>query len=365
MQILVLAKRQYTGKDLIDDRYGRLFELPERLQRRGHDVRGITLSYRARPEASYVSPEGVRWQSLNALPVGLVRYDVYTQGILGNWRPDVIWASSDALHAILGRRLAARFRVPYVVDLYDNYESFALTRFPGLWRGLREACRDAAGVTVVTRALQTMVAQDYVPHGPVTVVGNGVDPGVFHPRDLSASRRRLGLPEQGQIIGTAGSITKHRGIDDLFRAFMQLAAGDPRLWLAVAGPGDGTAERYSHERVINLGRVAQQVVADLLCALDVAIVCNRDSAFGRYCYPMKLEEAIACDTPVVAAGVGDVPARLAFDDDSLYVPGDAHDLASKLAKRLATPQRASLVPATWSDLVPKLEHALEHAVAGR
>ena len=31
MKILFLAKRQYTAKDLLDDQFGRLFEIPKEL----------------------------------------------------------------------------------------------------------------------------------------------------------------------------------------------------------------------------------------------------------------------------------------------------------------------------------------------
>ena len=51
MRILVLTKRQYMGKDLLDDRFGRFRELPLELARLGHQVHGLCLSYRARNEA--------------------------------------------------------------------------------------------------------------------------------------------------------------------------------------------------------------------------------------------------------------------------------------------------------------------------
>jgi teichuronic acid biosynthesis glycosyltransferase TuaC len=40
MKILVLTKRQYMGKDLLDDRFGRFRELPLELARLGHEVIG-------------------------------------------------------------------------------------------------------------------------------------------------------------------------------------------------------------------------------------------------------------------------------------------------------------------------------------
>ena len=50
MKILVLTKRRYMGKDLLDDRFGRFRELPLELARLGHQVRGLCLSYRPRNE---------------------------------------------------------------------------------------------------------------------------------------------------------------------------------------------------------------------------------------------------------------------------------------------------------------------------
>ena len=52
MRILVLTKRQYMGKDLLDDRFGRFRELPLALARLGHEIQGISLSYRRRAEGA-------------------------------------------------------------------------------------------------------------------------------------------------------------------------------------------------------------------------------------------------------------------------------------------------------------------------
>lgn len=367
MRILVLCKRQYTGKDLLDDRYGRLFELPAGLAARGHDVRGIAVSYARRSEGEFGGDgAGVRWWSANALPGGPIGFLHAYKAATQRWRPDVIWASSDAVHAILARYVARRERVPYVFDLYDNYESFGLTRVPGLRRGLRSACRAAAGLTVVTQALRDHVRKEYRELGPSTVIGNGVDPSHFYPRHRDGARQQLRLPLAAKLIGTAGSITQDRGIDDLFRAFAALAEQDENVWLAYAGPRDSTPRQYRLDRVVDLGSLPHRQIPEFLSALDVAVVCNRDSAFGRFCYPMKLEEALACGTPVVAAGVGDVVARLSHDVSRLYSPGNHIELAAKLAATLSAGRERQAVPtSTWTGLAATLDLALADAVASR
>lgn len=141
MRILVLTKRQYMARDLLNDRYGRFRELPLALSAIGHEVRGLCLSYRQRDESDVEDRESggcVRWRSLNA-------QRLLDFGVNGYWRSinqlglssyfDVVWACSDAPHALLGVRAARRLGAKLVIDLYDNFESYGLTRLPGC--GLR------------------------------------------------------------------------------------------------------------------------------------------------------------------------------------------------------------------------------------
>ncbi len=48
MRIAFLCKRRYMGKDVILDRYARLYEIPFQLARRGHAVEGFCLAYQTR-----------------------------------------------------------------------------------------------------------------------------------------------------------------------------------------------------------------------------------------------------------------------------------------------------------------------------
>lgn len=68
MKILILTKRQYTNLDLIDDKFGRIRELPIVMSQLGHEVTGICLSYRSRKEDIYTDQKNnanVQWHSLN------------------------------------------------------------------------------------------------------------------------------------------------------------------------------------------------------------------------------------------------------------------------------------------------------------
>lgn len=361
MRILILSKRQYTGKDLLDDRFGRLYEIPAALSSRGHDVLGIALSYRRRPDGWYQWRDfpNLRWLAINVLPYGLWRYPARLKEITRGFRPDLIWACSDTPHALLGWGLRKHLRCPLVIDLYDNFESFGLNRLPGMTSLLRAACRNADGLSMVSHTLDAYVGTHYGSAAQRIVIGNGVREDLFYPRNREDARAQLGLPSKAWLIGTAGAISTGRGIADMFRAFLHLATRYENLWLVHAGPRDATPSAYRHKRIIDLGILPHARVPVLLSALDVAVVCNRDSTFGRYCFPQKLHEIIACGTPLVAAAVGDVADLLRTWPDRLYSPGDFLALAGKIEDLLCHPAPLNQQPMTWSQETIKLETFFE------
>lgn len=363
MRVLVLTKRQYTGKDLLDDRYGRLYEIPAAMARSGHAVVGAALSYRRRTVKRIDDPSGLTWYSVDALPTGAWRYPGRLRAIIRELRPDVIWAASDAFHAIFAAALSRLTGIPLVIDLYDNFESFSATGLPGLRSLFRAACRTADALTVVSHTLRDYVVGTYGITSPVVVVGNGVDPRLFSPRDRELARSRLGLPVDSLLCGTAGAITADRDIASMFNAFLSLVKSNRRCRLVFAGPRDRTPDHYRHSGIIDLGILPFDRIPDFYAALDVAVVCNRDSDFGRYCFPLKLFEIIACGRPLVAAAVGDLAAVLAAYPESLYRPGDPQDLARRLAEQLVNPRLISgLTIPTWDQLGTLVETTLAQVV---
>ncbi len=352
MKILIATKRQYTGKDLISDQYGRLFEIPEAIAEAGHEVTGLALSYRQAKEC-VEKPKSVEWRSVSAFPFsphGIYRYLQVFRGLASTFRPDVVWASSDALHGIAAAHICRLEKIPLVIDLYDNYESFGLSKIPGIISNFRAACRRAAGLSVASSVLKDFVEANYrIGGAPVQIVGNAVNKSLFYPRRKEDARNTLGLPCDAQIIGTAGALSRSRGIEDLFAAFQILAGRHKNIFLAVAGPRDTTLKTCSHERMLDLGVLPLSAVPLLWSALDVGVICNKPSDFGQYCYPQKYQEILACGTPFVAARVGEMARICADDEASLYTPGSAISLARQIEKRLNGQAKQFASAVDWKD----------------
>ena len=361
MRILVLSKRQYTNQDLIDDRFGRLRELPLALASAGHEVAGICLSYRTRDEGIHDDMEEnahVFWHTLNVkrlLPWGSKSYWRTIDMIGRDFRPDLVWACSDALHAILGVRIAKKLRASLVIDLYDNFESFSATRIPGITSAFRQALHSADGITCVSRPLAQYVRETSSCKGPIEIIENAVPKGLFHPMDQVNCRRELGLPVDGLLIGTAGAISKSRGIETLFKAFEILAQDRSDVHLVLAGSCDKGLTLPQNSHFHYLGTFPPNKIPVFLSTLNIAVICNRDSAFGKYCFPQKFYECVACGVPVVAAATGSMMELLKYTPGNLFEPENADNLVAVLRRQINSPVALPLEVPTWNVLGNRLE----------
>lgn len=354
MRILVLSKRQYMGKDLIDDAYGRFYELPLALAQLGHEVQGVCASYRPRGDGVSRSRRGdaeVRWHSCDVRPFAPWSIHRWTQAVAGRvraFKPDIVWACSDAFHAIVGVRAQRRSGIPCVVDLYDNFEGYLGTAIPGVRPWYRRSVRQAAGVTCVSRALERYVVEKYGVRGETAVLENGIGPQ-FRPLERLACRERLGLPPSARVIGTAGALDRDRGIEALFSAFLEIAGRRRDLYLLLAGRVGRTTRIPSHERIVYVGQLPLADVPCVIGAMDVSVVCNKRSAFGEYCFPQKLYEILACGVPPLVANTAGVAALLEAAPGNRYEAESVPSLVQGIETLLARPTVPPIRPVAWSE----------------
>lgn len=370
MRIAFVCKRRYMSKDVILDRYARLYEIPRQLARLGHTVEAICLDYRQSTPAGRweheAGPGNLHWEARSAgwLGLGLVHHPWHVLERLRAFAPDLVIGASDIPQVVLGSWLAKRLRVPFVADLYDNFEGFGQARIPGMVGALRRAVRRASLVLTTSEPLQRFVEEIYRPAGRVIAMPSSVDKSVFHPRERRACRSTLGLPPEASLIGTAGGLYRDKGVDTLYEAWRLLQQERPDVHLVLAGPYDASAPPPTGERVHYLESLPHERVAELFCALDVGAICIQDTAFGRYCFPQKAYEMLACDLPVVAADIGAMGALLVSTPGCLYRSGDERDLADKLLNQLHQPTRPQVVIEDWQALIARIEPELCRVAPG-
>jgi glycosyltransferase involved in cell wall biosynthesis len=357
LRLLVLTKRQYTNKDLLDDRFGRIREIPFALSKQGHRVVGCCLSYARRSEG-WFRDGSVIWRSVNVgrIPIsGLVWFIAEADRMAS--RADVIWACSDSFYGVIGYLLGKKHGIPLVFDLYDNFEFFLAAKFPLLKQLYRHVVRNCDAVTCASEPLVERV-EEYGRNGRACLLENAVRVDLFKPFDKVASRLHFDIPINAIVIGTAGALDTSRGIDRLFNAYFQLKRAYPNLYLAIAGHLGKNIRIPKDTEIRYLGALNFKNVPLFLNALDVAVVCNLDNEFGRYCFPQKAREIMACEVPIVAAAVGSLKYMLKDRPEWLYDPNDSQTLVNALEKRFRDRRTGYSGLISWDDVASKLEEIL-------
>lgn len=241
------------------------------------------------------------------------------------------------------RRMTGTRPAPYVLYSAQNLTK----RYPWPFRWLESrALRGAAAISVCNEEAGR-VARAKGMRGAVEVIPLGVDVEHFSPEPADEhapghADHGTRAPSSGRVVvGYAGRLASHKGVDVLLRA----VADDDRLALRVAGAGpDGDALRATAgrlgDRVTFLGTLDEAALPDFYRGLDVLAVPSLDTPgwieqFGRVAV-----EAMACGTPVVASDSGALP-DVVGGAGLLVPPGDPDALRRALLRVGTDPELAT------------------------
>lgn len=353
MRLLFIGKRHPQQRDLIERPYGRFHYLPAALAALGHDVTVLLCSHRKLPSIQ-VRMAGVNWISEDVRSLGpLVLLDQLRRHAK-TFQPDWVIGMSDIYYGWLAQRLASRNRAKFAVDAYDNYEAYMPWNLP-LHRLWRRSIRAADLVTAAGPQLARRLQSHRRGGHPAEVIPMAADPE-FRPLDKQACHQALGLPVNARFIGYVGSWARNRGTTVLINAFRRARAAQPNLQLLLSGrpPQRVLAE----PGVMATGYVADAQLPTLVNALDVACVITTDSSFGRYSYPAKLCEAMACGVPVVATATEPVRWMLGNRNEYLVPVNDPKALSERMLSQLAEPCAAYAPRESWSNHAQRLSQLL-------
>lgn len=356
MRLIFLSKCLPQQRDLMKRPFGRFYHLPVELAAIGHMVQVILCSHRRQPSAN-IERAGVRWQSHDLRLLGFRGLIHTLSSEVEYFKPDWIITFSDAWYGVLGHHLAKRVRAKLAVDAYDNYEAYMPWNLPLHWLW-RRSVRKADLVTAAGPQLAQLM-QSYRRAGhPVEILPMSADPE-FVPQDRLKCRKLLGLPENDPLMGYVGSWARIRGTDMLLDAFRKARAAHPNLKLVLSGRPPDYALR--EPGVIGTGYVSDDLLPTLVSALDVACVVTADNRFGRYSYPAKLCEAMACGIPVVATATEPVRWMLNGKREHLAPAGDTGVFAQRIADLLASPSAEYGPRTTWLMQAQRLDYLLKSA----
>ena len=246
-----------------------------------------------------------------------------------------------AVAGVVGR-LASWGKAPVVSTLHDPAEPRDHAGVGGRALAALDrltARRLSARLLAVSHASRDAHAR--LGYGEPEVVHNCIEVEGFRARvqrhDRGQVRRAHGLGGDETVLLHVGRFERHKGQDQLLRAFRIALTEDPGLRLLLAGKGPtlpearGLAEELDlQDAVVFLGEVADP--APLYRAADVFVFPSRREAFG-----VALLEAMAAGLPAVVARTGGIP-EVASDGTALFADcAREEDLARRILELVRDP----------------------------
>ena len=253
-------------------------------------------------------------------PAYLVTQVLDLRGAIRRMRPDVVHAQFGKFNALVAA-LAALGRAPLVIS-FRGTDINRNTRYSALRSAIGIAASQAAafladGLICVSREIRDKVKASS--RRACLLVPTGVDLKTFVAGDRAAARRRLGFGADERIV--------------LFNSGRNPAVKDPEL---AAQAFEDARRRIGDARLVVLdGSAAPDEIPHYMNAADVLLVTSRTEGS-----PTVVQEAMACNLPVVSVDVGDVRERLEGVKDCAVVARCPIALGMALAEVLRAPRRS-------------------------
>ncbi len=241
---------------------------------------------------------GKRWGNDPLFPIKLTQ-------LFRKLKPDLVHTRGFAcIEGIPAARLAG---VPAIVHSEHGRDVDEAHRMKPRRAALRRILYPMADVvmTVSDELRNSILAQVKTNPGKLVCLPNGVDLERFRAMPTAAaSRRLLGLPETGLMIGSVGRHDPVKDYGSLLRAFARLRTDHAGLGLVLCG--DGPQHAALRDAATALG-VADDVhflgfrddIANVLSAIDLFVLPSLTEGMSN-----ALLEAMASGLPCVATEVG-------------------------------------------------------------
>lgn len=321
------------------------YRLAKAAQRSGHSVIVLTCSMHELASWRGITPEGLRWTSVNGVPVYAIPEALVSDPY--GFTPEVHAEPAYALRQFIARHnvdvchivhlfrmisvalVMRELNIPYVVTLTDfftichriNYILPSGEQCHGSLRGyhceldcnipeksdtirqafLRDLLEGAAVRVTCSNFIRDIFVREF-PNIGIRVMAHGTD-------FLKFSKKIYNGDLDEMVFGYLGTVSKEKGVDVLLRAFIH--ANVPGTKLVIAGPAYGNIEiedsvkraSENDRRIILRGPVPASEVPDVLAEFDV--LCIPSNWPETFC--LVLHEGFAAGLPAIVSDLGHPP----------------------------------------------------------
>jgi len=196
----------------------------------------------------------------------------------------------------------------------------------------RTAYESADAVVAVSNGMRADILTSYpaLDESRLHVIYNGIDTDFYRPDPDTSVLERIGVDPSRPYVAFVGRITRQKGVPHLLRAGL---AFDPGLQIVLLAGAADTPELKAETDALVAELKAQRdavfVVSEMLPREQVRQVLTGALAFlcPSVYEPLGIVnlEAMACETAVVASGVGGIPEVVVDGETGLIVDYDQQD----------------------------------------
>jgi glycosyltransferase involved in cell wall biosynthesis len=362
---LGFAPLRLSGLDVIGER------LVQGFLRSGHKV--TVVSGHRGLEAEVISDQALEIHRLPLGPTDWIGFARRVSGFLQH-QPD-----ADVVH-FWDVHFAYAFHGAYVASLHHSFRqrlnglgddegsptrSSVKAVYYHLARRFAEkpALQRARGLMAISRTTREAFLRDYgIGEERIKVTRHGIDTDFFRPVGRQdVLKTQFGMDPQRPVLLFAGFITPRKGLTYLARA-LPLIRPAPQLVLLGRWRSPALREKVKAilgpdwANVIEPGFVPDHLMPAYYSMADVYVSASLMEGFG-----LPLAEALACETPVVAAAAGSV-AEVVGPGGRLVPPRDPRAMAEAISELLGNSElRKSLARAGAAHI--RREFGVEKMVA--
>ncbi len=189
-----------------------------------------------------------------------------------------------------------------------------------------------------------LLADHQFPEHHVVAIPTGADVERFSPNiEGDFVRKEWGIGDDECLVGVVCFLRSYKGLDHFIEAAAIVLKESPHCRFAIVG--DGPEQERLEMRIAQLDLKNNFVltghredVPEVMAALDVFVV----SSTAGETLTQTIPQALAMETPVVAAQIGSIPDIIQHEKTGFLVPpGDPQKLASYILKLVQDPERGA------------------------
>ncbi len=271
-------------------------------------------------------------------------------------RPDVVIATSPQLLVGLSGWWVANVKgVPFVLEVRDLWpESLVAVGVGNADSSLHCALGNIAGflyrqaehIVVVTPAFREHLMRHWsVPAAKISVVQNGVETGLFSPRNSDPELRGQLNAEGRFVVSFIGTLGLAHGLDTVIAAAERLGSVAPEIMFMLLGEGAdrerivAMAETKNLKNICFVSQQSREKIPAYISASDVCLVVLKKSEVFETVIPTKMLEFMSCARPVILGVGGQAREILERSGGGICVePGNAAALCPAILTLQRQPQ---------------------------